>query len=144
MSHLVWVLKKLVLYLHLPDTSMINLSFFIGKDSKPTRYITGDERSIALLTHVLTLIIWFLPPLLIYILKKEESDYIASHAKTSFNFQITLLFIYIGAALLALTPIGFGILWGLVVANFLFVAYGTYKAAEGFYYDYPFTIRFIK
>ena len=123
---------------------MIDFSFFIGKDRKATRYITGDERSIALLTHVLTLIIWFLPPLLIYILKKHESDYIESHAKTSFNFQITLLFIYIAGALIGLTPIGFSVLIGTFVANFLLVAVGTVKAAEGIYYDYPFTIRFLK
>ena len=33
---------------------------------------TQDEKNVALLTHVLTLLVWFIPPLVIYLVKKDE------------------------------------------------------------------------
>lgn len=105
---------------------------------------TSDEKNLALLAHILTLIAGFVAPLVIYLVKKEESEYVRRHAVESLNFQISvfiyaiccipLIFIIIGIPLIIL--VGFGALILAIIA--------TVKAAEGKDYRYPLTIRLIK
>ena len=105
---------------------------------------TQDEKNIAMLSHVLTLFAGFIPPLVIYILKKDESEYIREHAVESLNFQITVMIYAIISAFLIIVLIG--ILF-LVVLGFFFlitVIVATVKASEGDFYEYPFNIRLMK
>ena len=64
-------------------------SSYLGQDTAPAYVPTSDEKTMAILCHVLTLFFWIFPPLIIYLLKKDESSFIADHAKESMNFQIT-------------------------------------------------------
>lgn len=95
----------------------------------------------AILSHVLCLVAWFVPPLIIYLIKKDESSYVAAHAKESLNFQITVAIV---AIVLAITIIGLFLLWllGLIVTIFVIIA--TIKSSENKLYRYPFSIRLIK
>lgn len=102
---------------------------------------TSDEKTLALLSHVLTFVAPILAPLIIYLLKKDESKYIAYHAKESLNFQITLIIIIIG---LFLSVIGIFLIWIPAIAAFVLVIIATIRASEGTLYKYPFTLRLIK
>lgn len=106
-------------------------------DIAPTR----DERNIAILAHVLTFFAPILAPLIIYLIKKDESPFIAFHAKESLNFQITLVIVIL---ILVFTLIGI-LFIGLVGIIALFmVIIATIKASDGKWYKYPFNIRLIK
>ena len=59
----------------------------LGTDFPPQYEPSGDEKTLALLAHVLTFVSTLLAPLIIYIIKKNESPFVAEHAKESFNFQ---------------------------------------------------------
>ena len=96
---------------------------------------------IALLSHILTFVAPILAPLIIYLVKKDESEFVAYHAKESLNFQISMA---IYAILLFLSIIGILLLWLLGIAIFVLVIVATIKASEGQFYKYPLTIRFIK
>ncbi len=66
-------------------------STFLGTDSIPAIPPTSDEKTLGLLAHILTFVAPFLAPLIIYLIKKDESSFVAWHAKESLNFQITIL-----------------------------------------------------
>jgi len=114
---------------------------YLGQDTAPTYVPTSDEKTMAILSHVLTLFFWIFPPLIIYLLKKDESSYIADHAKESMNFQITMAIV---GCILFITIIGILLLWVLGIAVLVLVIVATIKASEGKLYRYPFTLRLIK
>ena len=55
----------------------------LGTDLNPEYPPTSDEKTLALLAHVLTFVSTLLAPLIIYILKKNDSPFVAEHAKES-------------------------------------------------------------
>lgn len=114
---------------------------FLGTDETPLTPPTSDEKTIALLSHVLTFIFPILAPLIIYLLKKDESTFIAYHAKESLNFQITLFIIVIA---LFITVIGILLMWIVGIIAFVLVIVATIRASEGKLYKYPLTLRLIK
>ena len=114
---------------------------YLGTDSEPVVVPTSDEKTMAILSHVLTFVAWFLAPLIIYLIKKDESAFITSHAKESLNFQITIWIIIIG---LFITIIGILLIWLVGIIALVFVIIATIKASEGKLYRYPFTLRLIK
>jgi hypothetical protein len=113
----------------------------LGSEEQPIVTPTSDERTMAILSHVLCFVVGFWAPLIIYLIKKDESKYVAHHAKESLNFQITCTLI---AILLFISIIGILLLWVLflVVAVLLIIA--TIRASENKLYKYPFSIRLIK
>ena len=114
---------------------------FTGTEFQPDYVPTSDEKTLAVLAHVLTLVAPILAPLIIYLIKKDESRFVSFHAKQSLNFQITLMIIVIG---LMITIIGLFIIWLVAIAAVVLVIIATIKASEGKLYKYPFTIRIIK
>ncbi len=114
---------------------------FLGEDFPPGVPATSDEKTLGLLAHIITFISAFIGPLIIYLLKKDDSAFVASHAKESLNFQITMA---LATIVLIISIVGLFLLWlvGLIVLVLVIVA--TIKASEGKLYRYPLTIRFIK
>ena len=68
---------------------------YLGTENEPVLAPTSDEKTMAILSHALTLVCGFLAPLIIYLVKKDESEYVRAHAKESLNFQITVWIIAI-------------------------------------------------
>jgi uncharacterized Tic20 family protein len=116
----------------------------IGNDSLPTIVPTSDEKTMALLSHILTIVAWFIAPLIIYLLRKDESTFVAEHAKESLNFQITMLVFYVISGILVLLLIGLLFIWILSIVNLILVVVATIKAGEGKLYKYPINFRIIK
>ncbi len=105
---------------------------------------TGDEKTMAILSHILTVFFPLVAPLLIYLVKKDESAFVADHAKESLNFQITVAIIAFIGVLLMILLVGFLILAALGIVTLILVIVASIKASEGKYYRYPFCIRLIK
>lgn len=109
-----------------------------------------DEMMWATLAHAGTfagLIVPFgniIAPLAIYLIKREESAYIAEHAKESLNFQISLMIYMIISAILILVFIGIIALAVLSILWIIFAIQASIAAHKGESYRYPMTIRFIK
>jgi len=114
---------------------------YLGTDSEPVIPPSNDEKTMATLSHVLTIVTGFLAPLIIYLIKKDESTFIAHHARESLNFQITVFIVVIA---LIITIIGALLLWVVGIAVVVFVIIATIKASEGKLYKYPFSLRLIK
>jgi len=116
-------------------------SSFLVSDELPPIVPTSDEKTLALLSHVTTFVSPFLAPLIIYLIKKDESTFVATHAKESLNFQITFLIV---AIICLVTVIGWLFLLIIGIYVLVLVIIATIKASEGKLFRYPFTIRFIK
>ena len=114
---------------------------FLGTEEQSPYSPTSDEKTMALLSHVLCLAVGFLAPLIIYLMKKDESKYVAAHAKESLNFQITMFIVYF---VLAISIIGLFLIWIFVIIACIFVIIATIKASENKLYKYPVNFRIIK
>jgi hypothetical protein len=116
----------------------------LGKEEIPAVTPTSDERTMAILSHVLCFVGGFIAPLVIYLIKKDESVYVREHAKESLNFQITLFILYIGCWVLAFILIGFLLMAILVIGALILIIMATIKASENKMYRYPINFRLIK
>ena len=114
---------------------------FLGTEAQPDIIPTSDEKTLALLAHVLTFVAPIIAPLIIYLLKKDDAPFAAYHAKELLNFQIT---VFIVCFLLVITIIGILLVWIVAILAFLLVILATIRASEGKLYRYPLTWRLIK
>jgi uncharacterized Tic20 family protein len=117
---------------------------YLGTTQTPIGPVTENERMLAVLSHALTLVAWIFAPLIIYLLKKEESPFVRDHSKESLNFQLTLLIAYFIGFLLTIVVIGILLLAVIGFVQLVLVIVATIKAADNQLYRYPFTIRFIR
>ena len=84
-----------------------------------------------------------LGPLVMWLLKREESSLVDDQGKESLNFQITLTIYLCITIVLCFVAIGLFILPVLLIASLILVIIATIKASEGERYRYPLTIRFV-
>ena len=103
----------------------------------------NDDKNIATVTHLGGTVFSFIPSLIVWILKKDDSAYIGDQAKEALNFQITILICQFIAGILAIILIGFlfmGIIWLL---NIVFCIIAAISTSKGETYRYPFALRLI-
>ncbi len=86
----------------------------------------------------------FWVPLVIYLIKKDESPVIRDHSKEALNFQLNVLICCVPCFALACVGIGIFLLMGLMVANMVFGIIAAIKASDGELYSYPCFHRFVK
>jgi uncharacterized protein len=60
--------------------------------------VTSEDRTLAMLCHVLGIFTGFIGPLIVWLVKKDDNAYVAHHGRESLNFQLTLLLVMIGLA----------------------------------------------
>jgi len=105
---------------------------------------TSDEKTMAILSHILTLVVWFIAPLVIYLMKKDESTFVRAHAVESLNFQITVAIAYFISFWLMFIFIGFILMFFIGISALVLIIVATIRASEGKLYKYPFSIKFVK
>ena len=104
---------------------------------------TPEERTVAMLAHLITFVSSFLSPLVIYLVKKDESAFVADQAKEVLNFHFSALIYAIVAALSCFILIGFVLVPALAVFFFVVTIVGAVRAYEGTMFRYPLCIRFL-
>ena len=117
---------------------------FLSTSETSTTPVTDDVRILGILSHILTLFAGFLAPLVIYLIKKDNSPFVREHARESLNFQLTLLIAYIAGFVLIIIFIGLLVLAVLGLIHLILVIVATVKASDNQLYRYPFSIRFIR
>jgi len=122
--------------------------------------VTQNDKTYSSITHLSSFAGWIFPfgnvivPFVLWSSKKSESAYIDTHGKAAVNFQLSLMLYSFLLALLIIPltifTLGLGlvaVLLGIIPAVILIIATvisASIKATNGEYYDYPFTIAFIK
>jgi len=102
-----------------------------------------DECNLAMLSHLLGIFTGFLGCLVIWLVKKDESAFVAQQAKEALNFQITLMIGGLIAAALTIILIGALLFPVLYILNILFSILGAIAASKGQSYRYPLAIRLV-
>ena len=105
-----------------------------------------DQRTMALLAHILGIFTGFLGSLIIWLVNKDnpEKSFVTDQAKEALNFQITLIIAYFISGILTLVLIGFLLLAALGIGNLVLCIIAEMKANNGERYRYPLTLRLIK
>lgn len=106
----------------------------------------ADQRTMALAAHLLGIFTWFIGPLIIWLINKDDAGkaFVTDQAKEALNFQITVTIAMVISIILMVVIIG-GILAPIVgIINLVFCIIAAVKANNGEAYRYPFTLRLIK
>lgn len=104
---------------------------------------SNDDKNIVTITHLGGILFSFIPSLVVWLLKKNDSEYIAAQAKEALNFQITLLLAQFVAYVLIFILVGFLLLGLIWVFNIVFCIIAAISSSKGEYYRYPLTLRLI-
>lgn len=135
----------------------------MNQDYSYQQSVPQEQRTMAILAHVLTFVSSFIAPLLIYLMtrdsnpqpeqyhtddssifpQKPKESFAAIHAKESLNFQISMFLYLIISGVLAIILIGFVLIGILCLITLVCTIIATVKAANGELYRYPLCIRFI-
>lgn len=110
---------------------------------------TEDDRTMAMLCHLLSILTWFVGPLVIWLVKKDSSRFVDHHGREALNFQLTVFLASICLGALAMVLIFFfvGILLIPVIMAISVLALvaeimACLAANRGEWHRYPWTIRF--
>ncbi len=140
--------------------------------------IAAEQRNWAMAAHLSALVAvaglpfgHVLGPLVVYLVKGHEYEFVGEHARASLNYQITISILGIVAAIVGVAftlafltnappdyaqPPGYGLglatVWIAIGAavllvlllSIVFIVLGSAAAAAGRSYTYPFAIRFLR
>lgn len=114
-----------------------------------------DERNMAMLAHLLGIVsglvtgMLFIGPLIIYLIRKDQSRFVRHHAADALNLTLTALIVTIAASavgcLLTVIVVGFFIFLLLIPYGILLLVYmiiAALAANRGEWYSYPTWLRF--
>lgn len=106
---------------------------------------TQDDKTMAMLAHLLGIVTGFVGPLIIWLIKKDQSPFVNDQGKEALNFEITIgiggVVIFILGMLTCFAHLLFP---ALLVVNLVFCLMAGLKAKDGIAYRYPFALRLIK
>jgi uncharacterized Tic20 family protein len=116
--------------------------------------VQGTEKNWAVAAHLASVAGWIgvpvgniLAPLVVWLVKKDESEFVRSQAIESLNFQISMTIYAIVAGLVAITIIGLVIaipaLVAIIIGDVVLTIIGALQVSEGKPYRYPLTIRLL-
>lgn len=109
-----------------------------------------DERMWGMFCHLSAFAGYIVPfgsiigPLVVWVLKKNESEFVDEQGKEALNFQITITLLKLLSIPFWLVFIGILIFAALVIFNIIMVVMASIKANNGESFRYPLSIRFIK
>jgi len=126
-----------------------------GSDEDPgagadlTYDVSSDERTWGVITHAAAFVGFAVPfgnvlgPLLVWLIKKDESRFLDANGKQALNFQITWTILIVISLLTLLIGIGLIIVPVVMLAWLIFVVLAMIRASENQVYDYPLTIDLV-
>lgn len=99
---------------------------------------------LAAILYVVSLFFPIIGPLVIWLLKKDESSFINYHGREYFNFFISYTVYSVISGILIFLIVGIFLLWILGIMALVFTIIAAVKAYEGNEYRFPLIFRVIK
>jgi uncharacterized Tic20 family protein len=125
-----------------------NASPTTGSTGYPGAYVgptpTQDDKTMGMLAHLLGIFLGFIGPLIIWLIKKDQSPFVDDQGKESLNFQIMLMIGYVIGTVTSALCIGFLIIPAVWIFGIIFSVIAALKAKDGIAYRYPVNLRLIK
>jgi len=116
----------------------------------------ADEKLWGMLAHLLTLLGYivtlgqYIAPLVIYLVYKDRSQFVAFHALQALFFQLLALAVVIALTLFSIITLGLGVLLAVPLAIALAIAVLVYtiiaaiQANNGVWYELPIVGRWVR
>ena len=124
------------------------MSSFMGKvPETPSQSPSPDEYNWGMMAHLSSVLalalggMMFLGPLVVWLVKKDQSGFVEDQAKEALNFQIAVL---IAVLVCGISCVLSPAILVIVPAGIIYPIIGAMRANKGEYYRYPYTIRLIK
>ena len=105
---------------------------------------SDDEKLFAMLIYVTSFFTTLIGPLVIWLVKRDESKYVDFHGKEYLNFVISYFIYGIVSTVLMVVIIGFILLPVVGIAAFIFTIIAAVKAFQGEKYRITLIFRLIK
>lgn len=105
---------------------------------------TSEERTLGMLAHLLAIVSHFIGPLIVWLIKKDQSKFVDHHGKEVLNFMLTVCIAWLICIPLALVGVGILLAPVIGVVALVFLILAAVAANNGQYYRYPLSIRFLK
>jgi hypothetical protein len=115
-------------------------------DTPPSATVppTGTDKIWTVLSHLSIFVgLPFLLPLIVYLVMRKESAYVAENAREALNFHITVLIYTVCCIPLTFLIIGIPLLFLLGAGTVIFAVIAAVKASDGECYRYPLTLRLV-
>lgn len=118
--------------------------------------ISKAERDFAMFTHLSPLVGYVIPfgniiaPLVMWIMKRDQSPFLESIGREALNFQITVMLAIVVCFVGIIVTFGIGIilfgpLLGIIgLADIIFIVIAAIAANEGRAYTFPICLRLVK
>jgi len=103
-----------------------------------------DERNMAMFALLGGGILGFIVPLIIFLIKKDESPFVRDQAAHSLNFQLLLLIGYVISSVLMIVLIGYLFWFALWVTSIVLGIMGGMAANRGEWYRFPFNVKWVQ
>ena len=113
-------------------------------DTPPLSPVSGNDRLWSVLCHLSGFLgVPLLLPLVVYLVMKQDSDFVAAHSKEALNFHLSLLIYCLVIIPLCFIGVGFLIGGSLLIVYAILSIVAAIKTSENLLYRYPLTIRFV-
>jgi uncharacterized Tic20 family protein len=115
-----------------------------------TTTYTQSERDWAMFCHLSAFAGFFFPfggilgPIICWISRKDESEWVNFNGKSSLNFQLSLLLYTVLAIPLCFIVVGIPILVFIYILKIVCIIVASVRAAKGEVFKYPLSIPFIQ
>ena len=99
--------------------------------------IPKDARTTAMLAHLLAVFTGFIGPLVIYLTKKDEHEFIRFHALQCLYFELMVIVASFACIPLLFVLIGFLLLPAVGIGSLILNIIACIKANDGEWFEYP-------
>jgi uncharacterized Tic20 family protein len=112
--------------------------------------VSQDDRNLGMLCHLIALVGLLIPfgnilgPLVIWLVKKDQSSFVDTEGKEALNFNITVAIAGFVSFLLMAVAIGFVLVVIVAIFWIVMAIVAASKASSGEHYRYPLTIRLVQ
>jgi uncharacterized Tic20 family protein len=102
---------------------------------------TADDKTWAMLAHISPIVgLGFIGPLIVWLIYKDKSPFVADQAKEALNFSLAVL---IAVLVLCATCIGIIVAPVVSIGALVYGIIAAMEANKGVWYRYPYTFRMI-
>jgi len=111
--------------------------------------LTQDERTYGMLAHLIALTGFIIPlgnligPLIIWMLKKDQSEWIDKQGRESLNFQISITLYAVASGILTFIAVGLVFLALIGLFSLVMIIVATVRAHSEEEFQYPLCIRLL-
>jgi len=112
--------------------------------------LSRDDKNMGVAVHLASFSGYIIPlgsilgPLIVWLMKREEIDFVDQCGRNCLNFKISVMIYAVISMILMFVGIGFLLLGFLAIFDIVVTIIAAMKASEGISYQYPLSIKFFK